>query len=950
MSTWKCLQDVLRGRAESETPRRLLFYPLGNTNNPKEVSYYTLYNQAKETSALIRALGTFEKNSPVLLHLDDHWDTILWFWAVLLADGLPVLSSPFSNVEDHRRKHIRGLSTLLSLPICVTRSKSLHLFGDNHGMQLYAIESLLDGTIRSNDAATTQGQSDAQGQDYTKQTSSGALSMLMLTSGSTGNAKAVRLTHKQVLASVAGKSLVRSLPSDRSFLNWIGLDHVGALVEIHLHALWLGVDQVHVNAADVISSPRTFPDLLSRHRVSRSFAPNFFLARLVSEIHSLESAKDTTPPAWDLSSLLFLVSGGEANDVRTCLELSSLLTKYGAPPNVIAPGFGMTETCAGSIYNVDCPVYDLANGRTVASLGKCIKGIEMRVAVPGTSTELALPGEPGELQVRGAVVFEGYYRNPEATAKAFTSDGWFRTEDQTAIDMNGNLSLTGRVDDVININGVKIIAADIQMSLEQALGSRVARLVVFAIRAAHTEQITICYVPKEWPIGARDMAEIDLVACEVCMFSAASHPLVFSLGEQSLALLPMSALGKISRAKMSLLFEAGKFDEDVRLYRQAVKSAKEDMCGDVDRQRSVTDAEARLINDVAETLGICPTVFGVDTPLFDLGFTSMHLIQLKHRIDARLGTPVPLIVILKNPTARSLAAALSPKMRTIQTPIYDPVIPFHSNCTKTPLWLVHPGVGEVLVFVGLAQHIGDDDRPLFALRARGFEEGQTCFTSITEAVDTYVAAIRCRQPRGPYALAGYSYGTMLAFEIAKKLDPEANGTVRFLGSFNLPPHIKFRMRQLDWNMCLLNLTYFVGLTTKAYEHSIDQEAFRALSRQEALEQVLGDADASRMEELGLKKQHLRRWVDVAYGLQSMAVNYDPAGQVDTIDVFHSEPLKAVAASSEVWVRDHLSQWSDFSSTTPAFHQVGGAHYTMLSPDHVLGFSATLKSALEARGI
>lgn len=960
MSTWKCLQDLLWARAaaaESEASSKcLLFYPPGNTNCPRTVSYRSLYNQATEISIILRGLEFFKKKGSVLLHLDDHWDTILWFWAVLLAQGLPVLSSPFSNVEDHRQKHIRALSTLLESPICITRSESVNLFGDDHGMQLLTIESLLDNTTPPNSTGSDacQARCDAEEQINDDNTSDSDLSMLMLTSGSTGNAKAVRLTHKQVLASVAGKSAIRLLPSKNPFLNWVGLDHVGALVEIHLHALWLGVDQVHVSAADVISSPRTFLDLLSRHQISRSFAPNFFLARLVSEIIALNSANNTKFPTWDLSSLLFLVSGGEANDIKVCIELSYLLAKYGAPPNVIAPGFGMTETCAGSIYNINCPEYDIANGHTVASLGKCIKGIEMRIAESGINKGIALTGEPGELQLRGPVVFKGYYRNPEATDKAFTSDGWFRTGDQATIDVNGNLGLIGRVDDVININGVKINAAVIQTSLEEALGSLVARVVVFATRAAHTEQITVCYIPKIWPMEAQNILEIDQVAGEVCMFSAASKPLVFSIRDHSLPLLPVSALGKISRAKMRRLFEEHKFDEEIRLSEQEFRCAKEQVRGIANRENPANDTEALLVIDFAEVSGISPDAFDVNTPLFELEFSSLHFIQLKHRIDTRHGTSLPLIMMLKNPTVRSLANILNSNEATFKTLPYDPVVTFRSSGTKTPLWLIHPGVGEVLVFVGLAQHLQNDDRPLYAMRARGFEESQDCFTSIAEVADTYVAAILQRQPRGPYALAGYSYGAMLAFEIAKKLnataDMDSNSKVGFLGSFNLPPHIKWRMRQLDWNMCLLNLTHFVGLTTEDYAHSFDQEAFRAIPNQEALEKVLADSDQSRMEELGLERGHLSRWVDVAYSLQSMAVDYEPIGQVEAMDIFHCEPLKAVAPSSEVWIHDHLSNWSKFSRTAPVFHHVSGAHYTMLDADHVLDFYFQLKSALEARGL
>ncbi|KAI1073376.1 hypothetical protein F5B20DRAFT_587315 [Whalleya microplaca] len=328
----------------------------------------------------------------------------------------------------------------------------------------------------------------------------------MLTSGSTGNAKAVCLSHQQVLSALDGKASVRILPANRPFLNWIGLDHVASLVEIHLQAMWLGVDQVHVHAADIVSSPIRFLDLLDRHIVSRSFVPNFFLAKLVSSIQSVQNSA-----TWDLSNLTVLASGGEANDVGTCVKAAIMLQRYGAPYNVITPGFGMTETCAGAIFNTNCPNYDVENSYTVASLGQCIKGIEMRVTIPGDSLKLASPGEPGELEVRGEVAFDGYYRNLDANSEAFTFDGWFRTGDQALIDQAGRLSLVGRTKDIVNINGVKFAAADIQRSLEQELGSRVARVITFPSRAAHTEQVTIVYVPNDGKIQADMMLEIEQV-------------------------------------------------------------------------------------------------------------------------------------------------------------------------------------------------------------------------------------------------------------------------------------------------------------------------------------------------------------------------------------------------------------------------------------------------------
>ncbi|KAI1089147.1 acetyl-CoA synthetase-like protein [Rostrohypoxylon terebratum] len=976
-----CLQDVLRVRAESLPTKHLLFYQLGGTSShPKRVSYRILYDEAKQNSLRIAALVNFSPGKPVLVHLEHHWDTILWVWAVILAGGVPVLSPPLSNVEEHREKHLQVLSQLLESPICITREASLHLFaGSNHTFHLHSIETLLQKppTIRSgNKEAVKKGVSNGD-----------SLAMLMLTSGSSGNAKAVCLSHRQILAAVSGKASVRPLPSDGAFLNWIGLDHVASLIEIHIQALWLGVDQVHVHAADVVASPSLFLDLLSKHRVSRSFAPNFFLAKLVKECDSPDK-----PPSrhWDLSNLTVLASGGEANDTRTCAAASALFAKYGASPAVITPGFGMTETCAGAIFNLDCPRSDLEKARSIASVGRCMPGIEMRIIDSATGQAVKFC-QPGHLEIRGAVVFKGYYRNPAATTDAFTPDGWFRTGDEGSIDAKGNLSLIGRVKDVININGVKVVTADVQTSLEAALSTCALRVVSFPSRApgAATEQITIAYIPNK-PIDAESVVEIDGLAAQACsLVTTACRPVIFGVGSETLPLLPLTTLGKISGAKMRALFEAGVFEKDVTRHREIMDEfRRQKQLSWVDE--SLNETEILLRADIADIRGMTDIEeIGVETNIFQFGFTSMDVIRLKHRLDNRLGITVATAMLLKHPTIRSLAEALDKSKAAlsgdapsdalpaasgfkdvdgdgdedidptsqfvVSETVYDPVVVLRSSGTKTPLWLVHPGVGEVLVFVGLAQHMSADDRPIYALRARGFESGQPQFTDIDETVTTYVSAVRQKQPKGPYAIAGYSYGTMLAFEMAKRLEGDGPGeTVGFLGSFNLPPHIKMRMRQLSWNMCLLHLSQFLGLVSASFA---DEESaapsdspYRRATRREALARVLETVEESRMRDLGLGARELARWADVAHGLQSMAVDYEPSGVVPSIDVFHAEPLKVAAPSREVWVTEHLSRWKDFSRSEPRFHEVGGAHYTMIGPEYVANFSQKLKAALYSRGV
>ncbi|KAL7755525.1 hypothetical protein ACKLNR_014623 [Fusarium oxysporum f. sp. zingiberi] len=982
VQTDDCLQDILVRRAASSPKRYMLFYPLGTTKSaPERVSYSLLYEKATLLGRKLASLAKFKVGKPVLLHLDSHWHTILWFWAIMLAGGIPTHSTPFSNLEDHRKQHLRYLSEVLESPMCITKADSLSLFEDSgHTFQLYTVESLMDMDVDSSSSHTNLYSYNPtwplqralnDGPHSSKQQASSP-AILMLTSGSTGNAKLVPLTHKQILAAVSGKASVRQLPAGGTFLNWVGLDHVASLVEIHIQALWLGVDQIHVHAADVVASPRLFLDLLSNHKVSRSFAPNFFLAKLVTSI----DAHATSSDAWDLSNLTILASGGEPNDVQTCVRASGLLSIYGARKDCITPGFGMTETCAGAIFNLECPSYDVIQGRTVASLGRCMPGIEMRVTPSATGTK-PTSDTGGHLELRGAVVFNGYYHDTSATAAAKTVDGWFRTGDLAFIDADGNLNVTGRSKDVININGVKIITADIQGSLEAGLrGTSAARVISFPSRlpGAATEHVIVAYVPVRWPPTAEDILEVDKRAVQACMMvSTACLPFIFAVGTQSLPLLPITTLGKISGAKMRVLFESGVFDQDANFYRQTVNEIKQARRST--SETNMTKAETQLRAEFAETMGIEPEKVGINVPLFELGFTSMDLVRLKARIDTRLGFTTATITLMKHPTVRSLASALDHLKKHALTcasdtmtrsvsvvdslsnsPVtmeadYDPVITLHSTGSKKPLWLVHPGVGEVLVFVGLAQHMEADDRPVYAFRARGFEPGQDTFKSVNEAVDTYITEIRRRQPQGPYALAGYSYGTMLAFEMAKKLE-SGGEEVRFLGSFNLPPHIKTRMRQLSWNMCILHLAQFLGLITESLVEQVLESGrdYVDASRTDAMAHILDMADTTRLRELGLGSRELTRWADVAYGLQSMAVDYEPSGNVAAIDVFHAEPLKVAASSRTEWVRDQLSKWSDFCRAEPRFHEVDGAHYTMIGSEYVGGFAKTLREALDARGI
>jgi thioesterase domain-containing protein len=246
----------------------------------------------------------------------------------------------------------------------------------------------------------------------------------------------------------------------------------------------------------------------------------------------------------------------------------------------------------------------------------------------------------------------------------------------------------------------------------------------------------------------------------------------------------------------------------------------------------------------------------------------------------------------------------------------------------------------VLVFVNLAKYLVRE-RPFYALRARGFNPGEEPFASFAEMTTTYVAAIRRVQPHGPYALAGYSFGAAVAFEIAKVL--EADGErVAFLGSFNLPPHIKYRMDELDYVETAVNLAMFLDLITK-HEAAELPVRLRPLPHAEQLAALLALAPPRRLAEIDLDLPRFGVWAGVADRLTSLGATYRPGGTVRSVTVFCADPLRG---NRRDWLDNELRRWDEHTREPNRYVDVPGEHYILLRPQHVDTFQAILRAELE----
>ncbi|KAI6784037.1 uncharacterized protein J7T54_004583 [Emericellopsis cladophorae] len=879
----------------------LTFYDLVNGELQSAwVSYSQLLADTIENASLLLHHPAIASSAILLLHFDSQRENIIWFWAATFAGHTPAISTPFVNDTTQRRKHLCHLHTLLDRPIVLTSKRLTHEFLGMEELTVHEVESLQNSADRDAGCPTVLSGPEKGPMD---------IAALMLTSGSTGNAKAVTLRHGQVLAAVEGKHAHHSTAAGSVFLNWVGMDHVASLTEIHLHAMLLGCDQIHVPASELLTQPLQFIHLLDRHKITYTFAPNFFLTKLRDSLTG--SAVALTA---DLRPLKALISGGESNVVATCDELTRQLRQFGAVGDVIRPGFGT-----------------------------CMPGIAMRVtrlSHPGKHADL---GEVGELQISGPVVFDRYYNDPKATVDSFTPDGWFITGDLAYLDEAGNLNLTGRTKDTIIVNGAKWSCAQIETAIEEeGIPGRVPTYTVaFPTRktGSPTEDIAVVYAPAYAPHDHHARFETATSIAKAVALVTSKKPAHLIPLPQSL--LEKSSLGKISRTKVRTALENGDYGEFERSDLLALERYRQA------RWRPAETATEKTVQlTVAELLEMRPEQVNLNSSIFDLGVDSFNLIQLKTRIQKAVEAQIdiPMSVLLTEPTVGAISSAIDTILS--QAPAYNPIVPLQPHGSGTPLFCIHPGSGDILVFIALAAHFST--RPVYAIRTRGYNPNERLFDSIQETAHTYAEHIRLTQPVGPYAIAGYSLGSTLAYEVGKVLEAQGQD-VKFLASIDYPPHIAEYVQSLNWIDVLLHIAFFLELIDELTMVEITP-SMHTLDRRAALSYILDIGDKDRVTALAMDHERLGLISDIAENFRVNVERYEPMGKIKHLDVFVAEPPTYAAKNRQDWRVNKLGRWTELCESEVRFHDCPGIHAKMLNREHVADFAKIFKAAMRRRGV
>ncbi len=555
------LPDILRRSAHAHGNRTIRF--VSAEGQVVEWDYRDLSTRAERLHAGLSALG-LEPGEKVVFQLRCNQDILPAFWACQMGGLIPIIVEvPLSyEAGGQAVERLNGLLRLLEYPLILADDSVISFLQDmGPAIFSHALRTSLVDDLRTFEPKPS---------DHRPRPDD--IALFILSSGSTGVPKCIMLSHRNLVTRAYGTNQLCPYSADDVILNWLPLDHVGSISDWHIRCLLLGCELTYVDKDFVLRNPLQWLNLIDRFRVSHSWAPNFAFSLICAEMGKYDS------PAWDLSCVRGLLTAGEAVSDGSLLGFIHALGKFGLRSTAVWPAFGMAELGSGITYfvpgadrplrfhtarkpsmgsRIDRVAKEDPAAVTFADLGPPIPGVSLRI-IDDQGNPLPVD-TVGRVQVRGDVVFRGYFANPVANASALQDDGWFNTGDLGFLSQ-GSLVLTGREKETIIIHGANFYSHELEETTARIRGVAPSFVAACAVHSSrdNEEKLAIFFAPD----GAEsESGVIRTIRAQIASRHGVSPAFLIPLEKHEI---PKTAIGKIQRNQLRRQFEARAFDAIVR--------------------------------------------------------------------------------------------------------------------------------------------------------------------------------------------------------------------------------------------------------------------------------------------------------------------------------------------------------------------------------------------------
>jgi thioesterase domain-containing protein/NAD(P)-dependent dehydrogenase (short-subunit alcohol dehydrogenase family) len=358
-----------------------------------------------------------------------------------------------------------------------------------------------------------------------------------------------------------------------------------------------------------------------------------------------------------------------------------------------------------------------------------------------------------------------------------------------------------------------------------------------------------------------------------------------------------------------------------------------------DERRAIL--ERWLREQLGLVLRIPASAFDLDKPLVAFGLDSLMAMDLHNRLERELRVPVKVIELIAGLSLSRLAAQLGDRLAEppatlrsrVAVPSASPLVTLQAGAPgRRPIFLVHPAGGSVLCYRQLPPHLGAE-QPVHTLEAPALRGRRTPHKDVMAMAAEYATAVRAAQPEGPYALAGWSSGGVVAFEMAQQLRA-AGEEVALLAMFDsLAPSVSPAMDDaalVAWFVCDL-LGGGIAVTA---------EELAGLGRGEHLPAALRRVRAAGALPAGIKDAEVRRHFSVFRASFDAVRAYVPRPWPGEVLLFTATEVLFQSIS------DPLLGWGALA--TLERRSLPGNHYSLLTPPNVHEIARTLAARLGGR--